>query len=268
MKGVRRIRDGFARVNGSGEACLIPYFVAGYPKLRDTREFLWKASEAGANLIELGIPFSDPVADGPVIARATHEALAAGATPKKCLALVAEMRREGFDLPLLGMTYANVLYAPGLASTARRWARAGLDGAIVPDISLEDSSEYRAAFRNESLATAFFAAPSTRPQRLRAAFRASTGFLYLVAVYGTTGARTTLSAETLDLLRNAKQGRIPEDPPICVGFGISTAHHVRTLRRAGADGVIVGSAVVEAIDAGGDLRKYLKTLKVAALPGE
>lgn len=268
MSGRARVAGRFARLRKRREAALIPYFVAGYPNLRATREHLWEAFEAGANLVELGIPFSDPVADGPTIQRATHAALERGTTPRRCLELVASLRREGFDLPVLGMTYANLLYADGYAASARRWAAAGIDGAIVPDISLEDAAPYRAALRGAGLAACFFAAPSTSAPRLRSCLRATTGFLYLVAVYGTTGARRDVAPETLDLLSHARRLRGRDRaPPLCVGFGVSRPVHVAALRDAGADGVIVGSAIVDAIDAGRPLKPYLKGLKRATASG-
>ena len=265
--GTRSIADRFERVRARNEAALIPYFVAGYPSLRATREHLWQAYEGGANLVELGIPFSDPVADGPTIQRASHAALKAGITPKKCLDLVAGMREEGFDLPIMGMTYANLLFHQGYHVTAKQWRDAGVDGAIVPDISLEDSREFRRAWNQTRLGTSFFVAPSTSDARVKGALRSSTAFLYLVAVYGTTGARKDVGPETLSLLRRVRALRRPrENPPICVGFGVSKPRHVAALWRAGADGVIVGSALVDAIDEGRPLRRYLKDLKRATRP--
>ncbi len=217
-------------------------------------------------MVELGIPFSDPVADGPTIQRASHAALKKGVTPRKCLELVADMRKEGFDLPVLGMTYANLLYKDSFAKTAKAWSAAGMDGAIVPDISLEDAGEFRKAWNQARLATTFFVAPSTSDARAKKALAASTGFLYLVAVYGTTGARRDVSDDTLSLLRRVRKLRSSkDDPPLCVGFGVSTPKHVKALRAAGADGVIVGSAVVDAIDEGRPLRRFFKDLKRATL---
>lgn len=266
MSGVARIRGRFRRVRDRKEAALIPYFVAGYPNFRTCREALWQAFEAGASLVELGIPFSDPVADGPTIARATHKALERGVTPRRCLQFLASLRREGFDLPVLGMTYANLLFAPGYRRSAREWARAGFDGAIVPDLSVEDSADFRRSFRGAGLGTVFFASPSTLPARLPAIVRASTAFLYLVSVYGTTGTRSQVAPETLELLRRVRRARGRNGPPVCVGFGVSRPEHVRDLRAAGADGVIVGSALVEAIDAGRNVRRYLTELKAATSP--
>ena len=252
-------------MNGRGEAALIPYVVAGYPSLRATREILWQCFEADANLIELGIPFSDPVADGPAIARATHHALESGVTPAKCLALVKSLRREGLDVPILGMTYANLLYAPGYGKAAKMWSDAGLDGAIIPDLPVDEAADLQRAFAGRGLGTTFFAAPSSSDTRMTRALRASTAFLYLVAAYGTTGARAAVGRDATDLVARARRLRAGARPSLCVGFGVSTPEHVRRLRRAGADGVIVGSALLRAVDEGRALRPYLKTLKMATV---
>lgn len=176
------------------------------------------------------------------------------------------MRKEGFDLPVMGMTYANLLHKDSYAKTAKAWSAAGMDGAIVPDISLEDAAAFRNACKQARLATTFFVAPSTSDARVRKALTASTGFLYLVAVYGTTGARSNVADDTLSLIRRVRRLRSSkEDPPVCVGFGVSTPKHVKALRAAGAEGVIVGSAVVDAIDEGRPLRRFFKDLKRATL---
>lgn len=269
MNGIAHVSERFDRCRLRKEAALIPYFVAGYPSVAATREHLWAAYEGGASLVELGIPFSDPVADGPTIQRASHAALKKGMTPKKTLDLVASIREEGFDLPVFAMTYANLLYKDTFVATAKKWAAAGIDGAIVPDISLEDATDFRSAWKKAGLATVFFASPSTSDRRVKKALTASTGFLYLVAIYGTTGARRDVAEETLSLLQRVRKLRKPrEDPPICVGFGISKPKHVRALKDAGAEGVIVGSAVVDAIDERLPLRRFFKDLKRATLPND
>lgn len=265
MNAIDRIRVRFDRLAARDEAALIPYFVAGFPRLSATREALWQSYEAGASLIELGIPFSDPVADGPTIQRASHAALQAGMTPRKALDFVASLRREGFDLPILGMTYANLVFAGGLDSNLKRWRAAGLDGAIIPDVSLEDGAPFRSALAREGLGNVAFASPSSPPRRIHAALRASTAFLYVVGVYGTTGARSTVPASTLELLARVRQERRGDRPPICVGFGISTPQQVRSLVRAGAEGVIVGSALADEMARGRDVKALLKRLKAGTV---
>ena len=241
--------------------------MAGYPSVAATREHLWAAYEGGASIVELGIPFSDPVADGPTIQRASHAALKKGMTARKTLDLVASIRKDGFDLPIFAMTYANLLYKDGFGATAKKWAEAGIDGAIVPDISLEDAADFRNAWKKAGLASTFFASPSTSDRRVKKALAASSGFLYLVAIYGTTGARRDVSEDSLALIRRVRKLRRPrEDPPISVGFGISTPKQVRALKDAGAEGIIVGSAVIDAIDEDLPLRHFFKDLKRATLP--
>jgi len=214
--------------------------------------------------IELGIPFSDPVADGPTIQAAIQEAIRHGVTVRKSLDFVATMRREGLVLPVLGMTYANLVYAPGLDRAAQAWAAAGLDGAIVPDVPHEESDPLRTAFHREGLGTVSFASPGTGDERLERIVRGLDSFVYLVAVYGTTGARADIAPETRILLRRARAARRGQRPPLLVGFGVSRPSHVKALRGLGADGVIVGSALVAPVRRGEDLRPYLRSLVRAA----
>lgn len=265
MKPLERIKVRFDRLAGRDEAALIPYFVAGYPRLSATREAMWQSYEAGASLIELGIPFSDPVADGPTLQRASHAALEAGMTPRRALEFVASMRREGFDLPILGMTYANLLYSGGLPGNLRRWRLAGLEGAIIPDVSIEDGAPFRSALAAEGLGHVAFVSPSSPPGRVAAALRASTAFLYIVGVYGTTGARAAVPDSALDLVARIRGQRRGDRPPLCVGFGVSKPEHVRSLVKAGAEGIIVGSALAEEMSRGRDVKALLKRLKAATV---
>ena len=254
----------FRAARKQGRAAIIPYFVAGYPSFRRLREFLWESSEAGVSLIELGLPFSDPVADGPTLQVAIHDALRNGVTVHKTLDFVRSLRKEGFVTPILGMTYANLLFAPGYAPAARSWAEAGLDGAIIPDVPVEESAGMKLALRAAGLATVSFASPGTGRGRLHAALRQRDSFLYLVAVYGTTGARAGIAPETRLLLSSARRARPGKRPPLCVGFGVSRPDHVSGLHRLGADGVILGSAIAQRIQAGRPLRPYLSSLVRAA----
>lgn len=263
MSGIDRIAAEFAQAKRERRVAIVPYFVAGYPNFRRCRELLWEAQEAGASLIELGIPFSDPVADGPTLQAAIHDALERGVTVQKSLRFVQGLRREGLVVPIVGMTYANVLFAPGYAVAARRWQQAGLDGAIVPDIPAEESDRLRRAFHGRGLGTVSFASPATRPERLRGIARLRDSFLYLVAVYGTTGARKAIAPETRALVTRARRARGRTRVPVCVGFGISRPSHVADLKRAGADGVIVGSALAERILDGGSVGRFLSSLRAS-----
>jgi tryptophan synthase alpha chain len=258
LTGEARLRAAFVSARSQERTAVLPYFVAGWPTFRHCRELLWQAQESGADAAELGIPFTDPVADGPTIQTALEEARQRGATPRRCLDFVRGLRQEGLVLPLVGMTYANLLRA------ARAWNHAGLDGAIVPDVSWEDSQPWRQAFHAAGLGTVAFASPATRSTRLRRILRSSNAFVYLVSVYGTTGARRSMAPETRRLLAAARRQRGGGGPPLCVGFGVSGPDHVAALRRLGADGVIVGSAIVERVRHGDNIGRFLRVLRAAA----
>ncbi len=258
MNGRQRFAAAFATAKKARRTALIPYFVAGYPSFPRLRDLLWEAQEAGATAIELGIPFSDPVADGPTLQAAIHQALQRGATVRKSLAFVKELRQDGFETPIAGMTYANLLYAPGYDSAARSWSEAGIDAAIVPDVPFEESGPLRAALARRGMGLVDFVSPATRADRLRRIAHARSSFLYLVAVYGTTGARTAIAPETIRLLRLARSAG--PRAPLCVGFGVSKPDHVASLRRLGADGVVIGSALVPRIDRRTPIKPYLASL--------
>lgn len=242
----------------------MPYFVAGYPSLAKTREFLWEAAEAGADLIELGIPFSDPVADGPTLQRAIRHALDRGVTVRKSLDLVRGLLREAYPIPILGMTYANLLASPGYEQAASAWSASGLSGAIVPDVPWEEAGALRSSLRSNGMGTVSFASPSTATNRLRSVVRSSDGFVYLVAVYGTTGTREGVAPETRELLRRARRLRGRSQTPLCVGFGVSRPSHVEALGALGADGVVVGSAIAQRIRDGARVGRFISSLRRAA----
>ena len=235
-----RIPIAFARARADGRAALIAYLMGGDPDLATTRELALACEAGGADLVELGIPFSDPIADGPEIQEAGQRALRAGTRPGDVLALVAELRQRT-QLPIVLMTYTNPILAMGLPSFAERAARAGVDGVIVPDLSLEVSGEIRDALDPAGVDHIQLVAPSTSSDRAEVIARSSRGFLYVVARYGTTGVRASLSEEIGPRL--ASLHRITS-LPLAVGFGVSGRDQVRTLAAAGADGVVVGSAIV------------------------
>lgn len=238
-------------------AALIPYLVGGYP---DPATFLAVAravAAAGAGVIEIGIPFSDPVADGPVIQRAGQEAIASGITPGEVLRLTASLRRET-DIPIVLMMYANPMVRRGTAAFLRDAHASGADGILVVDIPLEESADYRDAAEREGLDPIMLAAPTTSDARLDAILSAARGYVYLVSTTGVTGVRDTIPADALSLLARvkAKSGTLP----VAIGFGISGPAQVSVYARAGADGVIVGSALVKMIAGAGDDR--------AGIPGQ
>lgn len=258
------IADVFARARAEGRAALILYLVAGDPDLETTAAVIEAIGEAGADLVELGIPYADPLADGPVIAAAAHRALERGVKMKDVLAIAS-----GTELPLLFFSYVNPIVQYGAERFASDARMAGALGAIVPDVPLEELDAFAPALHAAGLELPLLIAPTTPPQRAVALTRASDGFAYVVSRLGVTGARrepdTAWIRGALDRLR----AQVPEKP-LAVGFGISTPEHVAAVG-AIADGVIVGSALVDLIAgkspraAAGAARSYVASLR-AALP--
>jgi tryptophan synthase alpha chain len=241
---VNPIEATFARLRAAGGRALVAYLTAGDPDLDTTRQLVEEAARRGADLIELGLPFSDPLADGPTIQRAGARALAGGMSLQALLAMVTGLRGR-LETPLCLMTYANPLYRRGFETAARDAARAGFAGLIVPDLPPEESGPLARAAKQVDLDLVFMASPTSGPARLRRIARESRGFVYLVPVTGITGEREALPAELVSLVRDL---RAVSTRPICVGFGISTPAHVAEVVRH-ADGAIVGSAIVRLVEA-------------------
>jgi tryptophan synthase alpha chain len=238
-----RLADRFAALRARGEKALIPFVTAGDPSLTATEALVSALAVAGADAIELGVPFSDPMAEGPTIQRASERALAAGASLRKVLQLVERVRAR-VDVPIVLMGYANNLLAMGEAAFAAAAAEVGVDGVIAVDLPPEEGEGFHAELRARGVDPILLAAPTTRPERLEMLAKRTAGFLYFVSLTGTTGARRELSA-TLE--REVGAVRAVSDVPVCVGFGVSTPE--QALRVASfADGVVVGSAVVERIE--------------------
>ena len=237
-----RIAEAFA---GHGRrAALMPYLMGGYPDLDASRDCLAAAADAGADLIELGVPFSDPLADGPVIHAAGTEALASGITPDDVLAVCESVAPR---LPVVLMVYANVVLQAGIAEYARRAAGAGAAGLIVPDLPHDEAAELREACDGQDIALVPLVAPNTVGERLEAIGEDARGFVYTVSLTGTTGERDELPPELPGLV---EQVRSATTLPVAVGFGISTSAHASAVADL-ADGVIVGSRVVRAAGEGG-----------------
>lgn len=220
---------------------LIAYLMAGDPDLSTSERLALACVRGGANILELGIPFSDPIADGPTIQAAGQRALKAGTRPGDVLDLAARLRRAT-EVPLVLMTYLNPVLSMGLEPFADRAAAAGVDGLIVPDLSMEESEDVRRAMDRRAIDLIQLVAPSSPPERVRSIAAYSRGFVYVVARYGTTGTRSDLPE---DLPSRLALVRSVSAIPSAVGFGVSTGDHVRALGSAGAEGVIVGSAIVE-----------------------
>ena len=238
-----RLAATFATLRARRERALIPYFTAGDPSLADTRRLVREAAKRGADIVELGVPFSDPLADGPVIQRAGQRALNAGVTVTRILELVRDLRSE-VEVPLVLLTYYNPILAFGLAPFARAAAAAGVDGVIVADLPPEEAAPFAAAAGPADGDLIHLVAPTSTPARMRLIARRSRGFVYFVSLTGVTGVRTALAP---DLERQLRLLRSVTTQPICVGFGISTPEHAAAVGRH-ADGVIVGSAVVSLVE--------------------
>jgi tryptophan synthase alpha chain len=247
---VSRIAAAFQRAAAERRAALIAYVCAGDPSLEETVRIVPRLAEAGADLIELGIPFSDPIADGPAIQAASLRALRSGTTARGVLGAVRRIRERDATTPLVLMTYLNPVLAYGMDSFAADASSAGVDGVIVPDLPVDEAAPLSGALARAGVDLVLLAAPTTSSERLARIGRESRGFLYCVSVAGVTGARTGLPPE---LPNQLAQARARSSVPIAVGFGVSTPEHARALA-AHADGVIVGSALVSLLhESGGDL---------------
>jgi tryptophan synthase alpha chain len=240
--GVDRIAAAFA--SHGKQAALMPYLMGGYPELDASLEAGLAAASAGADLIELGVPFSDPLADGPVIHAAATEALARGATPHGVLRVCERLAER---LPVILMVYVNVVMTAGAEAFALRAAAAGASGLIVPDLPHDEAGEVRAACDAQGLALVPLVAPTTTPERVAEIGAGARGFVYTVSLTGTTGERDELPA---GLAETVARVRAASEVPVAVGFGISTAPQARAVAEL-ADGVIVGSRLVRAAGEGG-----------------
>ena len=247
--GAQRISAAFARARADGRAALIPYIVAGYPDADTSFSAALAAADAGADLLEVGLPYSDPLADGATLQRASGIALAAGATLEGSLRLIERIGAARPDLPLVPMGYANQVIGGGDGeAVAKRLAGAGAAGLIVADLTPDEGAPFEAVARAAGLAVVYLVAPTTPPARRAAVAARSGGFLYCVSLVGVTGARTSLPSSVGRLVKDVKA---VSPVPVAVGFGVSKPAHVRAIAKAGADGVIVASALVDALGTDG-----------------
>jgi tryptophan synthase alpha chain len=239
-----RIARCFAALRDRGEKALIPFLTAGDPDVETTEALVLAMAEAGADIIELGIPFSDPTAEGPTIQRSSARALQAGTSLSTILELVGRLR-ETIDTPLVLMGYANPIHAMGAKKFAERASNAGVDGVIIPDLTPEEGAPYLSPIREAGINAILLAAPTTPAGRLEMLANETQGFLYYVSLQGVTGARAALSEGIEAKVRLAQS---LGDQPVCVGFGVATAAHVAQVGGF-ADGVVVGSAIVDQVEA-------------------
>lgn len=224
---------------------MVAYLMGGDPDLGTSSDVIDAVVKGGADIVEVGIPFSDPIADGRSIQAADVRSLAAGTTPAGVLGLIERARTRHPRVPVLAMTYYNILFSNGLEGFLEDAKRHGVDGLIVPDLPFDEIREYSRLARRHGLDAVLLAAPTTKPERLRSIAAQTSGFLYLVSLTGVTGAREDVSESTVKLIRSTR--RYAGSVPLAVGFGISTPEHVRSVLGAGADGVVVGSAIVDRV---------------------
>jgi tryptophan synthase alpha chain len=263
-----RIAAKFAALRAARERAFVPFVTAGDPDLEATGELILALAENGADLIEIGIPFSDPSADGPTIQRASERALGRRTTLRQVLALVARLRAQ-LQIPLLLMGYANPYYALGVDGCAAACARAGVDGLLCPDLPPEEGVDLYGALAKHGVDGVLLAAPTTTPGRMRMLVHNTRGFLYYVSLTGVTTARPELAAGIEQAVAAIRQ---LSDIPVCVGFGISRPEHAREVGRY-ADGVAVGSAIVNLIEAAPTkgaavdaVAKFAREMKAALRP--
>ncbi len=243
--GAKAIGRAFARAASDHRAALIPYVVAGYPDAETSFEIALAAIDAGADLLEIGLPYSDPLADGATLQRASQVALGNGATLEGSLRLLRRIAKARPGIPVVPMCYANQVIGGGDgAESAKRLAGAGASGIIVADLTPDEGAPFEAVACPVGLAVVYLVAPTTPAIRRDRIAARSAGFLYCVSLVGVTGARTSLPPQVARLVREVKRS---SSVPVAVGFGVSRPSQVRALAKAGADGVIVASALVDAL---------------------
>jgi tryptophan synthase alpha chain len=240
----------------NGRKALIAYLTAGDPTPEATPELVFALERGGVDLVELGVPFSDPIADGPVIQRGAERALKAGTSVKKVLEIARKVRAKS-GIPLVLFTYLNPVLRYGLEALARDAKEAGIDGCLLTDLSVEEALGYTGAMRSAGLDTVFLAAPTSTPARMKLVSEYSSGFVYLVSRTGVTGERSSISDSLAPLVKSM---RAITKLPLAVGFGIATPEQAREVSKI-ADGVVVGSAIVRLIEQNGDIEAFARSLR-------
>ena len=254
-EGWQSIATMFAAAKSEGRAAFLPYYPIGYPTYAASLDAVAAMAEAGADGFEIGVPFSDPLADGPTIQAATQVALENGMTVRRCLDAVHDLRVRGIRQPMLMMSYLNPLLAYGPEAFVRDAAAVGADGLIVPDLPPEEAAVFADACAVNGLALVFFLAPTSSDRRIRLVGERTTGFIYMVSVTGVTGERSDLPPDLAEFINRV---RAQTDKPLVLGFGISTPAHVRMVSPL-TDGFIVGSAIVRAAADGVEAVRALVT---------
>jgi tryptophan synthase alpha chain len=256
LHGLDALNIMFEQARNEGRSAFLPYFPIGFPNYDDSIAAIEAMAAVGVDGFEIGVPFSDPLADGPVIQEATQLALQNGITVKKCLAAVKTLRDKGVNQPMMMMSYVNPLLAYGIDEFVHDTKLAGADGLIVPDLPPEEAGMFAAACERENLALIFFLAPTSNEKRIELVAANATGFIYVVALTGITGERNQLPQDLTDFIARI---RAKTTTPLVLGFGISTPEHVRRLHGL-VDGFAVGSALVRAGKTSVDTVKNLAQL--------
>ncbi len=246
----------FQKLRGEGCGAFVPFVVLGDPDYETSLDIIKVLMDSGADMLELGLPFSDPIADGPTIQRASQRALESGITPDRAFELIRRVREQNGEIPIGLLTYYNLVYGRGVEDFCGQVAEAGVDSLLIADLPIEESAPVLSAACEEGLAQIFLAAPTTPGRRLRKIIRNSKAFIYVVSVLGVTGARDELEPRTIETI---KRIRGLTGLPLLVGFGISRPEQVWSLLRAGADGVIVGSALIKLIEEHLGCRQRMKS---------
>lgn len=237
-----RLARTFEALRARGEAAFIPFVTCGDPDLATTRDLALAYIEAGADILEIGIPFTDPLADGPTIQRASERALAAGTTMDDAFTLIAQLR-EKTDAPLVPMTYINPVWQIGYDAFAARCASVGVDGVIISDLPPEEGHEWVEAGKKHGVDTVFLLAPTSDDARVETVSQSASGFIYAVARLGVTGARSDVPPEIGELVARVRRF---SQTPICAGFGFSQAEQInKTIQTTGVDGIVVASALID-----------------------
>ena len=266
-----RIKDKFLELNAKNQKALIAYAMAGFPSDRETIAMVRSLVKGGADIIEIGLPFSDPLADGPVIQNASFHALQKGMNFKKFLRIVKKVRQET-EIPLVLMTYSNLLYSQGYEKVIPAIKKAGIDGIILPDMSIEEAGHYLDVMLKYELDPIFLISPNTSKERIEKIAKATSGFVYLVSTYGITGGTMQqFQRYTMEAIKNAKK-ILGDKTPLVVGFGINNPDQARSILQMGADGIVVASAFLRLIanprgfGTRNKLVAFAKSLKSATTP--
>ena len=233
-----KIKNKFLQLKKKKERALIAYIMAGFPNEKTTMSAVKGLVKGGADIIEIGYPFSDPIADGPVIQNASTVSLNYGTKLDKFFQIIKKIRKET-DIPLVLMTYTNILYKKGFDKFMQKAKSVGIDGFILPDMSIEESKDYLAAARKNHLDTIFLISPNTTTERIKKILKDTSGFLYLVSIFGTTGMQTKIQKYTVDAIKKTKK-IVNKRIPIGIGFGVNTPNDARKYLSLGIDAIIVG----------------------------